>query len=105
MYCSWESQALELGSRLGYQHFFACFVDDFVRRNVLFVGMSVNDTVNIVGIGRNRAAGPVGNGTVGAQVSYQEHVVRAFFAHIVYSPLHRCVNFFTGLVFTETVWK
>ena len=67
------------------------------------MGMSVNDSVDIISIGCHRSARPVGDRTVCTQMPYQEHVVCAFFAHIVNGPLHRFINFFAGLVFTETV--
>ena len=67
------------------------------------MGMSVNDGVDIISVGRYSSAGPVRDGTVCTQVAYQEHVFRAFFAHVVNGPLHSFINFFAGLVFTETV--
>ena len=96
-------QALKLGSGLGYQHCLPRLVNDLMRGNVLFVGVSVNDSVNIVSVGRHRTAGPVGDGALSAQVPYQENVVRSFFADVVDGTLYRLVDFFAGLVFAETV--
>ena len=67
------------------------------------MGVTVDDSINIVGIGRHGAAGPVGNRSVGSKMPYQEYIVRSFFAGIIDCTLNCAINFFTGLVFTETV--
>ena len=99
------SQALELGSGLGNKDLLACFVDDLMRRNVLFMRMAVNDGVYVVGVGRDSAAGPVGNGTVRSQMPYQEHILRPVPADIINSPLYGFIDFFSCLVFAKTVDK